>query len=84
MKEMFVLYHLQILIQKILFISWFICLDNVNPIKIDIISLCGFGGLFISRAYMDSHIKDTVSVTIGSFDDHINNSRIAEIIWIKI
>jgi hypothetical protein len=29
---------------------------------------------------MDSHIKDTVSVTIGSFDDHINNSRIAEII----
>ena len=51
-------------------VDYLVCLENVNPEKIGIIGICGFGGLAISAAAMDPRIKATVSSTMGSFDDH--------------
>ena len=59
-------------------VDYLICLDNVDPEKIGIIGICGFGGLSISAAAMDPRIKATVSSTMGSFDDHTHEKRIAE------
>lgn len=59
-------------------IDYLICLDLVDPKKIGIIGICGFGALAISAATMDPRIKATVSITMGSFDDYTHEKRIAE------
>ena len=59
-------------------VDYLVCLENVDPEKIGIIGICGFGGLAISAAAMDPRIKATVSSTMGSFDDHNHESRYEE------
>ena len=39
-------------------------LDNVNPDKISIIGICGWGGMAIQTACIDTRIKATVAVTM--------------------
>ena len=51
-------------------VDYLVCLENVDPEKIGIIGIWGFGSLAISAATMDPRIKATVSSTMGSFDDH--------------
>lgn len=57
-------------------VDYLVCLENVNPEKIGIIGICGFGGLSISAAAQDARIKATVSSTMGSFDDFTHEQRI--------
>ena len=38
--------------------------DNVDPKKIGIISICGWGGMAINAAALDTRIKSTVSSTM--------------------
>ena len=39
-------------------------LDNVNPNKISIIGICGWGGMAIQTACIDTRIKATVAITM--------------------
>lgn len=42
--------------------------EDVDENRIGIIGICGWGGLAISAAIMDTRIKATVSSTMGAFD----------------
>lgn len=43
--------------------------------RIGIIGICGWGGLAISAAVMDTRIKATVSSTMGAFDTYTSEER---------
>lgn len=49
-------------------IDYLILRDDVDENRIGVIGICGWGGLAISAAVMDTRIKATVSSTMGAFD----------------
>lgn len=49
--------------------------DDVDPDRIGIIGICGWGGLAINAAVMDTRIKATISSTMGAFDSYTSRQR---------
>ena len=53
-------------------VDWLVCLENVDPEKIGIIGICGFGGLVISAAAMDQHYTLTMWMSFTRFQKKTN------------
>ena len=49
-------------------VDYLIMRDDVDENRIGVIGICGWGGLAVSAAVMDTRIKATVSSTMGAFD----------------
>lgn len=49
--------------------------DEVDADRIGIIGICGWGGLAVNAAVMDTRIKATVSSTMGAFDEFTSQQR---------
>lgn len=45
-------------------VDFLACQDNIDPEKIGILGICGFGGMGINAASMDTRIKATVTATM--------------------
>lgn len=56
-------------------VDYLILRDDVDAERIGIIGICGWGGLAISAAVMDTRIKATVSSTMGAFDTFTSEER---------
>lgn len=56
-------------------VDFLILRSDVNEERIGIIGICGWGGLAISAAVMDTRIKATVSSTMGAFDTYTSEER---------
>ena len=48
--------------------------DNVNPERIGIIGICGFGGMAVNAAALDPRIKATVASTMYDMSRQISNN----------
>ena len=59
-------------------VDYLILRDDVDAERIGIIGICGWGGLAINAAVMDTRIKATVSSTMGAFDTFTPEERYAE------
>lgn len=49
--------------------------DDVDPERLGIMGICGWGALAINAAAMDTRIKATVSSTMGAFDPYDSEQR---------
>lgn len=56
-------------------VDYLILRDDVDSERIGIIGICGWGGLAINAAVMDTRIKATVSSTMGAFDSFDSEQR---------
>lgn len=56
-------------------VDYLILRDDVDAERVGIIGICGWGGLAISAAIMDTRIKATVSSTMGAFDTFTSEER---------
>lgn len=56
-------------------IDYLMLREDVDENRIGIIGICGWGGLAISAAVMDTRIKATVSSTMGAFDTYTSEER---------
>lgn len=56
-------------------VDYLILRDDVDAQRIGIIGICGWGGLAINAAVMDTRIKATVSSTMGAFDPYDSRQR---------
>lgn len=56
-------------------VDYLILRDDVDAERIGIIGICGWGGLAISAAVMDTRFKATVSSTMGTFDTFMSEER---------
>lgn len=56
-------------------VDYLILRDDVDAERIGIIGICGWGGLAISAAVMDTRIKATISSTMGAFDTFTSEER---------
>lgn len=56
-------------------IDYLMLREDVDADRIGIIGICGWGGLAISAAVMDTRIKATVSSTMGAFDTYTSEER---------
>ncbi len=56
-------------------VDYLILREDVDAERIGIIGICGWGGLAISAAVMDTRIKVTVSSTMGAFDTFTSEER---------
>lgn len=56
-------------------VDYLILRNDVDAEHIGIVGICGWGGLAISAAVMDTRIKATVSSTMGAFDTFTSDER---------
>ena len=56
-------------------VDFFMLQPEVDRERIGILGICGFGGISINAAVQDTHIKATVSSTMGAFDPYDKEQR---------
>lgn len=56
-------------------VDYLILRGDVDEERIGIIGICGWGGIAINAAVMDTRIKATVSSTMGAFDSFTSEER---------